>query len=105
MDSRHDRRRVPARHHNGLLLAAIVNYSTKNRDDTGSYRIPIAVQFAWSIIICVGLFLLPETPRFLIKQDKYEEVRLPVTTTMTSSGKTDTQSRQQDRSRSCVASR
>jgi SP family sugar:H+ symporter-like MFS transporter len=62
----------------GLLLAAIVNYSTKNRSDTGSYRIPIAVQFAWSIIICVGLFLLPETPRFLIKQDKYEEVRLPV---------------------------
>ena len=89
----------------GLLLAAIVNYSTKNRDDTGSYRIPIAVQFAWSIIICVGLFLLPETPRFLIKQDKYEEVRLPVTTTMTSSDKTDPQSRQQDRSRSCVASR
>jgi len=89
----------------GLLLAAIVNYSTKNRDDTGSYRIPIAVQFAWSIIICVGLFLLPETPRFLIKQDKYEEVRLPVTTTMTSSDKTDTQYRQQNRSRSCVASR
>jgi SP family sugar:H+ symporter-like MFS transporter len=60
----------------GLLLAAIVNYSTKNRNDTGSYRIPIAVQFAWSIIICVGLYFLPETPRFLIKQDRYEEVGL-----------------------------
>ena len=62
----------------GLFLAAIVNYSTRNRNDTGSYRIPIAVQFAWSVIICVGLFFLPETPRFLIKQDKYEEVRLHV---------------------------
>ncbi|KXT16985.1 hypothetical protein AC579_7419 [Pseudocercospora musae] len=57
----------------GLFLAAIVNYSTGDRNDSGSYRIPIAVQFAWSIIICVGLFFLPETPRFLIKQDKHEK--------------------------------
>lgn len=58
----------------GLFLAAIVNYATRNCNDTGSYRIPIAVQFAWSIIICIGLFFLPETPRFLIKQDKHEQV-------------------------------
>ena len=57
----------------GLFLAAIVNNGTKNRDDSGSYRIPIAVQFAWSIIICVGLLFLPETPRFLIKQDKHDQ--------------------------------
>ncbi|KAJ6127940.1 hypothetical protein N7471_009157 [Penicillium samsonianum] len=57
----------------GLLLAAIVNNSTKDRDDTGSYRIPVAVQFAWAIILVVGMLILPETPRFLIKQDRYEE--------------------------------
>ncbi|KAK3717741.1 Plasma membrane low glucose sensor [Vermiconidia calcicola] len=57
----------------GLFLAAIVNNSTKDYNNTGSYRIPIAVQFAWSIIICVGLLFLPETPRFLIKQDKLEQ--------------------------------
>ncbi|KAK4990539.1 hypothetical protein LTR28_001449, partial [Elasticomyces elasticus] len=39
----------------------------------GSYRIPISIQFAWSIIIVGGLIILPETPRFLIKQDKYEK--------------------------------
>jgi SP family sugar:H+ symporter-like MFS transporter len=38
----------------GLLLAAIVNNSTKDRNDSGSYRIPIAVQFAWSLILIVG---------------------------------------------------
>ena len=58
----------------GLFLAAIVNNSTQNRNDSGSYRIPIAIQFAWSIIIVVGLIFLPETPRFLVKQDKHEEV-------------------------------
>ena len=60
----------------GLFLAAIVNNSTQNRNDSGSYRIPIAIQFAWSIIIVVGLIFLPETPRFLIKQDKLEQVSL-----------------------------
>lgn len=40
--------------------------------DTGSYRIPIAVQFAWAIILVIGMLLLPETPRFLIKKDRHE---------------------------------
>lgn len=40
--------------------------------DTGSYRIPVAVQFAWAIILVVGMLILPETPRFLIKKDKHE---------------------------------
>jgi len=56
----------------GLLLAAVVNNATKKRDDSGSYRIPIAIQFLWSIIVVVGLLFLPETPRYLIKMDKYE---------------------------------
>lgn len=56
----------------GLLLASIVNNATKNRNDTGCYRIPVAVQFAWAIILVAGMLVLPETPRFLIKQDKHE---------------------------------
>ncbi|KAI9750333.1 MAG: High-affinity glucose transporter rgt2 [Lichina confinis] len=56
----------------GLMLASIVNNATKDREDTGSYRIPIAVQFAWSIILVTGMLMLPETPRFLIKQGKPE---------------------------------
>ncbi|KAH8724824.1 glucose transporter-like protein [Phaeosphaeriaceae sp. PMI808] len=70
----------------GLFLAAIVNNSTKDRNDSGSYRIPIAVQFLWAIILIAGLFVLPETPRYLIKMDRYDEAakslgklrRLPV---------------------------
>ena len=56
----------------GLLLAAIVLNSTKNRNDTGSYRIPVAVQFAWAIIMVVGMLILPETPRFLIRKGNHE---------------------------------
>lgn len=50
------------------MLAAIVLNATKNRDDTGSYRIPIAVQFAFAIILISGMLILPETPRYLIKK-------------------------------------
>lgn len=53
----------------GLLLASIVNNATQNRYDTGSYRIPVAVQFAWSIILVGGMLVLPETPRYMIKKD------------------------------------
>lgn len=44
----------------GLLLAAVVDNSTMNRMDSGSYRIPIAIQFAWALILGTGLLLLPE---------------------------------------------
>ncbi|KAH7116246.1 glucose transporter-like protein [Dendryphion nanum] len=70
----------------GLFLAAIVNNSSKDRNDSGSYRIPVALQFAWAIILVVGLIFLPETPRYLIKIEKYDQAaeslaklrRLPV---------------------------
>ena len=57
----------------GLLVAAIVNNATQNRNDTGSYRIPIAIQFAWALIMIGGMLILPETPRFLIKQGRPED--------------------------------
>jgi hypothetical protein len=49
-----------------------VNNSTKDRNDTGSYRIPVAVQFAWALILIAGMLVLPDTPRFKIRKDDYE---------------------------------
>ncbi|KAK0744430.1 high-affinity glucose transporter RGT2 [Apiosordaria backusii] len=60
----------------GLLLAALVNNATSHRDDTGSYRIPVGIQLAWSLTLFFGLLVLPETPRFLIKKDKVEKAAL-----------------------------
>ena len=57
----------------GLLLAAIVLNATKDENSTGSYRIPIAVQFAWGIILVVGMVILPETPRYLIKMGRHDK--------------------------------
>ncbi|KAI1369043.1 high-affinity glucose transporter RGT2 [Xylaria arbuscula] len=57
----------------GILLAAVVNNATAGRNDTGSYRIPIALQLAWSLILFFGMLVLPETPRFLIKNERIEQ--------------------------------
>lgn len=59
----------------GLLVAAVCNNATKDRDDSGSYRIPIAVQFLWSLVLMIGMLVLPETPRYLIKKGKGEEAQ------------------------------
>lgn len=52
----------------GILLASCVTYATQNRNDTGSYRIPIAIQMLPAIILATGLFLLPESPRYFVKR-------------------------------------
>jgi sugar porter (SP) family MFS transporter len=57
----------------GLLLASCVDYGTQDRRDTGSYRIPIAIQFLWSIILGTGLFLLPESPRYFVKRGQLDK--------------------------------
>lgn len=56
----------------GIFLASIVDYATQNRTDSGSYRIPIAIQFAWALILGGGLIVLPESPRYFIKKGKPE---------------------------------
>jgi SP family sugar:H+ symporter-like MFS transporter len=48
----------------GLILGVIVDNSTKGRSDTGAYRIPMAVQLLFPIILVSGLLMFaPESPR------------------------------------------
>jgi SP family sugar:H+ symporter-like MFS transporter len=56
----------------GLLLASCVDYGTQDRHNTGSYRIPIAIQMLWAIILAIGLFFLPESPRYFVKRGQLD---------------------------------
>lgn len=61
----------------GLLLASCVVYATQNRPDTGSYRIPMAIQFLWAVILGGGLLILPESPRyFVMKGDLHKAAKV-----------------------------
>ena len=52
----------------GLLAAAIVNILTYKLPSAAAYRIPIGLQLTWAVVLALGLLVLPETPRYLIKR-------------------------------------
>jgi sugar porter (SP) family MFS transporter len=52
----------------GLLAASIVNILTYRLPSAAAYRIPIGLQLTWAIVLALGLLVLPETPRYLIKR-------------------------------------
>lgn len=56
----------------GLMLASCVTYATENRTTSAAYRIPIGIQLAWALILAIGLFCLPESPRYYVKKGKLE---------------------------------
>ncbi|KAG9253710.1 general substrate transporter [Emericellopsis atlantica] len=59
----------------GIMLASIVVYGTQDRTDTGSYRIPIAIQFPWALILGGGLLFLPDSPRYFVKKGKIAKAK------------------------------
>ena len=54
----------------GLLIAACANKGSQGRKDSGSYRIPIGIQFLWALILGIGFLFLPETPRYWVSKSE-----------------------------------
>ncbi|GAA6040071.1 hypothetical protein JCM8097_004766 [Rhodosporidiobolus ruineniae] len=59
----------------GLLIASCVVEGTKNNNDASCWQIPIGIQFIWAFILSVGLFFLPESPRWLLMRNREEDAR------------------------------
>ncbi|KAH7309790.1 putative high affinity glucose transporter [Stachybotrys elegans] len=57
----------------GIMLASIVVYATQDYTSTAQYRIPIAIQFPWAIILGGGLMMLPDSPRYFVKRGRIED--------------------------------
>lgn len=57
----------------GLFLAAVVNIFTEKLNGVDAFRIPLALQFLWAGVLFLGLMLLPETPRYLIKRGRHTD--------------------------------
>lgn len=56
----------------GIMLASCVGYANQNSMNSGAYRIPIAVQLLWALILGTGLFFLPESPRYWVKKNRLD---------------------------------
>lgn len=59
----------------GAILGTIVDNYTKDRLDKGSYQIPIGSLYIVPVLLAIGLFFVPETPRWLLHHNKESEAR------------------------------
>lgn len=57
----------------GSILASWAAYGTAFLEGEKSWRIPVWLQMVSSVYICIGIFFIPETPRWFIAQQKYEK--------------------------------
>ncbi|CAI5758572.1 unnamed protein product [Candida verbasci] len=53
----------------GLLIASAVCQGTRQISNSGSYRIPVGIQFLWALILCCGMLFLPESPRYYVQKN------------------------------------
>lgn len=57
----------------GLLVSSAVSQGTHAKNSPLSYRLPIGLQFVWSIFLGMGMIYLPESPRFFVMKDDLEK--------------------------------
>lgn len=57
----------------GILCSYIINYIFTNIE--GSWRWMFGIGFIPALLLAVGMIFLPESPRFLVKQNKIKEAR------------------------------
>ncbi|RLV89335.1 High-affinity glucose transporter SNF3 [Spathaspora sp. JA1] len=57
----------------GLLIASAVCQGTRKMNNSGSYRIPIGLQFLWALILCLGMLFLPESPRYYVQKNDIQK--------------------------------
>jgi MFS transporter, SP family, sugar:H+ symporter len=60
----------------GLILGVGVDNSTKNREGSGAFRIPMGIQLVFpALLIPSLLFLAPESPRWLVLKKRIPEAK------------------------------
>jgi SP family sugar:H+ symporter-like MFS transporter len=55
--------------------ASIVNQAVKDREDNTGWRTVINIQFVWAGVLAVGMFCLPESPRFLMLKGRPDRAK------------------------------
>src|SRR5215204_7051456 len=64
----------------GILVAYLVNAAFAS---AGDWRWPLGLAFVPALILLIGMYFLPETPRWLVSKDRDEEARRVLSRTRT----------------------
>ncbi|KAI1492211.1 general substrate transporter [Biscogniauxia mediterranea] len=59
----------------GIWTSYMVDWGTSEMESSASWRIPNGLGFLWSVILCVGILFLPESPRFAYTKGRVDEAR------------------------------
>ncbi|RFU33698.1 hypothetical protein B7463_g2612, partial [Scytalidium lignicola] len=57
----------------GSLIAYWIDYGASYGPDNLTWRFPIAFQCIFGLILIIGVFYVPESPRWLLSKDRHEE--------------------------------
>ncbi|KAF7549357.1 hypothetical protein G7Z17_g6451 [Cylindrodendrum hubeiense] len=57
----------------GAIIAGWATYGSAYIDTNDGWRVPVWIQLVTSGIVCVFVFFLPESPRWLIANDKHDQ--------------------------------
>ncbi|KAH8647088.1 general substrate transporter, partial [Tricladium varicosporioides] len=57
----------------GTMIAYWIDYGASYGPDNLTWRFPIAFQIIFGIVLIVGTYFLPESPRWLLTKDRHEE--------------------------------
>ncbi|KAK4141463.1 general substrate transporter [Dichotomopilus funicola] len=59
----------------GSIVGGTVTNATSKSLDMSSYQIPLGIQFVVPVLLSVGLFFVPESPRYLVNRGKLDQGR------------------------------
>ena len=65
----------------GALIAAGITLGTSTWDSTWAWRAPSLFQGIWAILCIATILFTPESPRWLVRQERYDEARIVVAQT------------------------
>ncbi|KAH7409253.1 sugar transporter family protein [Cadophora sp. MPI-SDFR-AT-0126] len=63
----------------GIFVANCINFGTEDRDNTGSWRIPMGISFLWVLILGFGIIFFPESPRYDYRNGKIDQAKRTMT--------------------------